>query len=218
MINFVASNLEMEKADKKASILEAAERLFTELGYEGTSTRQIAKESGANMSMINYYFGSKEGVFMDIMSKRIFDFNEQITNISQDKLSGMEKLLKVIEGYATRILCSHGLHKMMHRELSMSQRPEMFLKVKNSMANNLFLLEKIISDGIEEGSFRSVDVRMFIATIMGTISNVAINPAKITYGTTLDINIEEDRIVITERLIAYLKDLLTMYLTPNNDK
>lgn len=208
----------MEKADKKASILEAAERLFTELGYEGTSTRQIAKESGANMSMINYYFGSKEGVFIDIMSKRIFDFNEQLTNISQDKLSGMEKLLKVIEGYATRILCNHGLHKMMHRELSMSQRPEMFLKVKNSMANNLFLLEKIINDGIEEGSFRPVDVRMFIATIMGTISNVAINPAKITYGTPLDINIEEDRAVITERLIAYLTDLLTMYLTPNNDK
>ena len=42
----------MEKIDKRANILEAAERLFTELGYEGTSTRQIAKESGANMSMI----------------------------------------------------------------------------------------------------------------------------------------------------------------------
>lgn len=218
MINFVASNLRMEKIDKKANILEAAERLFTELGYEGTSTRQIAKESGANMSMINYYFGSKEGVFMEIMSQRIIDFNNQLTSISQDKLSGMEKLLKVIEGYAKRILCNHGLHKMMHRELSLSQRPEMFLKVKNTIASNLIVIEQIITDGIEDGSFRPVDVRMLIATLMGTISHVAISPSKITYGTSLDINNPEDRDLITVRLIAHLKDLLTMYLTPQNDK
>lgn len=214
LINFAPSNLTMEKVDKKFNILEAAEKLFTELGYEGTSTRQIAKESGANMSMINYYFGSKEGVFMEIMTKRILEFNNQLTIISQDKATSMEKLLKVIESYAERILCSHGLHKMMHRELSLSQRPEMFLKVKNTIADNLIVMEQIINDGISDGSFRQVDVRMLIATLMGTISHVAISPSKITYGTGLDINNIEDRQLITARLITHLKDLLTMYLTP----
>lgn len=204
----------MEKQDKKVSILEAAEKLFTELGYEGTSTRQIAKEAGANMSMINYYFGSKEGVFMEIMSNRIMDFNAYLNNISEDKMSGMEKLLKVIEVYANRILCNHGLHKLMHRELSLSQRPEMFFKIKNAMAENLMVLERIIEAGIADGSFRQVDVRMLIVTLMGTISNVAISPAKITSGTNLDINNAEDRQLIIARLVAHLNDLLTMYLTP----
>ncbi|RYG15116.1 MAG: TetR/AcrR family transcriptional regulator, partial [Chitinophagaceae bacterium] len=45
----------MEKTDKKTDILNAASMLFSEFGFEGTSTRQIAKESGANMAMINYY-------------------------------------------------------------------------------------------------------------------------------------------------------------------
>lgn len=207
----------MEKTDKKASILEAAEKLFAELGYEATSTRNIAKEAGANMAMINYYFGSKEGVFMEIMSKRIADFNAQLTSINQDKLSGMEKLVKVIEGYASRILCNHGLHKMMHRELSLPHRPEMFFKIKNAMAENLVMIETIINAGIADGSFRQVDVRMLIATLMGTISNVAISPSKITSGTTLDINNDEDREVITARLITHLKDLLITYLTPKND-
>lgn len=215
MINFVASNLIMEKTDKKGSILEAAEQLFIELGYEGTSTRQIAKASGANMSMINYYFGSKEGVFMEIMNRRILDFNQQLRSISETKLSGMEKLLKVTEGYANRILCNHGLHKMMHRELSLSQRPEMFQKVKDTIAQNLLVLEKIIEDGIKDGSFRPIiDVRMLIATLMGTISYVTISPSKITSGTNFDINNPQDRIAITARLTTHLKDLLTMYLTP----
>lgn len=207
----------MEKTDKKANILEAAEKLFAELGYEATSTRNIAKEAGANMAMINYYFGSKEGVFMEIMSKRIADFNAQLTSINQDKLSGMEKLVRVIEGYASRILSNHGLHKMMHRELSLPHRPEMFFKIKNAMAENLVMIETIINAGIADGSFRQVDVRMLIATLMGTISNVAISPSKITSGTTLDINNDEDREVITARLITHLKDLLITYLTPKND-
>ncbi|WP_316790284.1 TetR/AcrR family transcriptional regulator [Pedobacter frigoris] len=204
----------MEKIDKRANILEAAEKLFSELGYEGASTRQIAKEAGANMAMINYYFGSKEGVFMEIMTLRIQAFKDELDRINNDQLTGMEKLLKVVEGYAKRILCNRSFHKMMHRELSLPQRPEMFYTIKNAMAENMLLIERIITNGIEDGSFRQVDVRMLIATITGTISNVAISPSKITSGTGLDIEKKADRKIITERLINHLQDLIIIYLTP----
>jgi AcrR family transcriptional regulator len=206
--------MKTEKADKRASILEAAEKLFSELGYEGASTRQIAKEAGANMAMINYYFGSKEGVFMEIMGKRIADFKHQLNEIKETKATVMEKLLLVVERYASRIICNLTFHKMMQRELSLPQRPEMFTTIKSAMMENTLVIESIITEGIEDGTFRKVDVRMLIATLMGTISNVAIAPSKITYGTSLDINIKKDRKLITERLITHLKDLVTIYLTP----
>jgi len=204
----------MEKADKRASILEAAEKLFSELGYEGASTRQIAKEAGANMAMINYYFGSKEGVFMEIMGQRVSDFKHQLKEINEMDATVMEKLLLVVERYASRILCNLTFHKMMQRELSLPQRPEMFSTIKSAMLENMLVIEGIITEGIEEGTFRKVDVRMLIATVMGTISNVAISPSKITSGTSLDINVKKDRKLITERLITHLKDLVTIYLTP----
>jgi AcrR family transcriptional regulator len=204
----------MEKQDKKTCILIAAEKLFSELGYEGTSTRQIAKEAGANMSMINYYFGSKDGVFMEIMSKRIQDFSLQLSSIQEENISVMEKLTMVIDQYVRRILSNISFHKMMHREMSLSQRPEMFSKLKQAMSENLMTIEGLINKGIEDGSFRQVDVRMLIATIMGTITNVATAPSKITQGSKLDIQIPEDREILTERLITYLKDLITTYITP----
>jgi AcrR family transcriptional regulator len=204
----------MEKQDKKKCILIAAEKLFSELGYEGTSTRQIAKEAGANMSMINYYFGSKDGVFMEIMSERIQDFSLQLSSIQEENISAMEKLTMVIEQYVRRILSNISFHKMMHREMSLSQRPEMFSKLKQAMSENLMSIEGLINKGIEDGSFRQVDVRMLIATIMGTITNVATSPSKITAGSKLDIQIPEEREILTERLINYLKDLITTYITP----
>jgi AcrR family transcriptional regulator len=214
LISFAPSKNKMEKPDKRNSILTAAEELFSELGYEGTSTRQIAKEAGANMSMISYYFGSKEGVFLEIMNRRLENFKAELTVIDEYKISQMEKLFKVIEGYARRILSNISFHKMMHRELSLAQRPEMYCKLKDAMCGNLRVIEKIIHDGVTEGSFRSVDIRMLIATIMGTITNVAITPSKVTEGSVLDITIPKDREILTQRLITHLKDLVNTYLTP----
>lgn len=192
----------------------AAEKLFSELGYEGTSTRQIAKEAGANMAMINYYFGSKDGVFMDIMSNRMKDMRSQLSSIQEENIPVIEKFMLVIEQYVRRVLSNISFHKMMHRELSLSQRPEMFSKLKAAMSENLNSIESLINEGIADGTFRKVDVRMVIATIMGTITNVATAPSKITAGSNLDIQIPADREILTERLIAYLKDLIRTYITP----
>lgn len=204
----------MEKTDKRTSILNAAEKLFASQGFEGTSTRQIATEAGANMSMINYYFGSKEGVFMEIMSNRIQGFSLALTSIEAEDLNQLEKLMMVIDQYTRRILDNIAFHKMMHRELSLSQRPEMYDKLKQAMSGNLMIIERIINEGIAQGEFRSVDVRMVIASIMGTITNVVTSPSKVTAGSKLDIKIPADREILTERLITHLKDLTKTYLTP----
>jgi len=205
--------MKTEKIDKKQAILEAAEKLFCETGYEGTSTRQIAKESGANMAMINYYFGSKEGVFIEIMNNRIAGFASQLKIINEDKITALEKLHKVIEGYANRILANTAFHKMMHRELSLTQRPEMYDKIKDAMSQNMVLIDRIVMDGIEDGSFNKVDVRMVIATIMGTITHIVISPNKVMPCANFDLNNPKDKKIIKERVIAHLQDLTTVYLT-----
>jgi AcrR family transcriptional regulator len=205
--------MKTEKVDKKQAILDAAEKLFCETGYEGTSTRQISKESGANMAMINYYFGSKEGVFIEIMNNRIEGFASQLKIINEDKISSLEKLHKVIEGYANRIFSNIAFHKMMHRELSLTQRPDMYDKIKNAMSRNMSLLDRIIIDGIEDGSFGNVDVRMIIATIMGTLTNVVIAPHKISNDKAIDLSNPKENKFIKERVIAHLQNLVTVYLT-----
>jgi AcrR family transcriptional regulator len=203
----------MEKTDKKTDILIAAEKLFCEYGFEGTSTRQIAKESGANMAMINYYFGSKMGVFMEIMEERVLGFKSQLNLIKEEKIPARDKLLKVIEKYASRILNNASFHKMMHRELSLSLRPEVFAQIKEAMGQNLFVIEDIIKEGIASGDFRPVDIRMSIVSVMGTISMVTTSPNKIAPDSNYDLNNEEDRETIKKRLIAHLQDMILTHLT-----
>lgn len=204
----------MEKSDKRQDILASAEMLFSEFGYEGTSTRQIAKSSGANMAMINYYFGSKEGVFLEIMESRISGFKSQLSQISAEDIPAKEKLMKVVERYADRIFSNIKFHKMMHRELLMTQRPEMFSQIKEAMACNRQVIEDIINKGIQEGVFREVDVRMSIASIMGTITLVATSPSKVSDVDNLDWMDPTQVEPFKNRLVSHLQDLIITHLTP----
>jgi AcrR family transcriptional regulator len=49
--------------DTSRRILETALALFAAEGFEGASTRDIAERAGVNLPAIQYYFGSKEGLY-----------------------------------------------------------------------------------------------------------------------------------------------------------
>lgn len=52
-------------------IKNAARKVFTEKGYSGTKTRDIALEAGINLALLNYYFRSKEKLFELVMMEKI---------------------------------------------------------------------------------------------------------------------------------------------------
>lgn len=56
----------------QARILESAQALFIERGYNGASMSAIARHSGVTQSMIHHYFGSKEALWQAV-KKRSYD-------------------------------------------------------------------------------------------------------------------------------------------------
>ena len=50
--------------ETRARIVTIALRLFGERAFEGVSTREIAAEAGVNTPALQYYFGSKEGLYL----------------------------------------------------------------------------------------------------------------------------------------------------------
>jgi AcrR family transcriptional regulator len=57
--------------DTRERILDAAERLFMESGYEGTSMRMITGKAGVNLAAVNYHFGSKEALLREVFRRRL---------------------------------------------------------------------------------------------------------------------------------------------------
>lgn len=52
-------------------LLEAAEELFVERGYNHVTIRDICKTAGANVAAVNYYFRDKLGLYQEVLAKVI---------------------------------------------------------------------------------------------------------------------------------------------------
>lgn len=63
--------------DTREKILDAAEALFVELGFQGTSLRAIACAADVNLAATHYHFGSKQGLLAAVVQRRANPINEQ---------------------------------------------------------------------------------------------------------------------------------------------
>src|SRR5581483_10479047 len=64
-------------SETKQKILDAAERLIAEQGYDATSLRQIIGEAGVNLASIHYHFGSKEELLQAVVERRAAPVNAE---------------------------------------------------------------------------------------------------------------------------------------------
>ena len=80
--------------DTRRRILAAALDIFAAEGYEGASTRHLAERAGVNLPAIQYYFGSKEGLYRavigDIDGRReaLIECRNQIAPIGMTAVEG----------------------------------------------------------------------------------------------------------------------------------
>ncbi len=64
-------------SDTRQRLLDAAEWLFIEKGYEGMSLRHITTKAIANLAAVNYHFGSKEALIQELLSQRLNRLNQE---------------------------------------------------------------------------------------------------------------------------------------------
>src|SRR5215510_13356736 len=95
----------MEYNDKQVQIMETAETLFAEKGFNGTSVRDIAEKANVNLAMISYYFGSKDKLLEALFSYRGEYLKITLENMIENKdVSSLEKMNTLIDHYIDKMM------------------------------------------------------------------------------------------------------------------
>ncbi len=105
-------------------LIETATRLFSIHGLEGTSTRDIAKDSGLNISLISYYFGGKEGLYKAVLSsyadRASNKFNAIFSQVSEANLN-RDSFKTIMRAFVREVVTSRFLegdvNKILEREM-----------------------------------------------------------------------------------------------------
>lgn len=212
--------MEKDKIDKKEHILDVAERIFSDLGYDGASTRLISGEAGVNMAMLNYYFGSKEGLFLAVFDRKISSFYDILQGISSDEsTSSWFKIEQYIDIYSEKVVANNCFQKLIYQEMGMNRRNEISDNLRSILMKNVTELTKIIQEGIDKGEFnKDADAQMVVATLYGTknyiINTPLMSSALLGYDITDEKILEEQ---FKPRMKAYMKTLLKCYLLNENE-
>ena len=90
-------------AATRERILDAAESLFMEHGFEATSLRAITAAAGVNLAAVNYHFGTKEELFQSVLTRRLDPMNQErlalLTRLEEEaapKALSCEKILAAL--------------------------------------------------------------------------------------------------------------------------
>ena len=62
--------LQQSTTDKREHILDVAEELFAQSGFDGVSIREITDKAEVRLASVNYYFGTKEKLYFEVLARR----------------------------------------------------------------------------------------------------------------------------------------------------
>lgn len=162
--------------NKKEHIMNVAVALFAEKGFEGTSIRDLAHEADVNIAMINYYFGSKENLFVTLLEAKARFMREKIDAVQNDpSLSELEKINQIIDGYISRFLSQPAFHRVLQQELLVTNREMLHQNVISLFIKNTQDVVAIIEKGVRKKVFKKVDPQLLFASIIGTINQVMLS-------------------------------------------
>ncbi|TDE15337.1 TetR/AcrR family transcriptional regulator [Dyadobacter psychrotolerans] len=209
----------MDYNAKQIQIIEVAERLFAQKGFSGTSVRDIAQEADINVSMISYYFGSKEKLIEALFKIRTVESRSRIeTIISNDDLTPIQKVYILIDSVIERLMGNQCFHNIMMREqLSSERTPIISDHIMNLKMKNTELMQTLITGGQDAGVFRkNIDFSLMTTTLYGTINQaIATQHFYRKINHLEDLSEEEFQNLMKRKLSQHLKNLFK--LTVSNE-
>ena len=150
-----------------------AEKLFAANGYNGTSVRDIASKAKVNVSMISYYFGSKENLMEELFKWRMEEgLNFTKTIYGNSELNEIQKLDSFIDSYVGRVQKLKDFFLLVHAQQIISQNKNIQNFLKDFKISYIEINQNVVESGLASGIFtKRPSYHLMQCTITGTIFN-----------------------------------------------
>jgi AcrR family transcriptional regulator len=206
----------MKLNDKQIQIIEIAERLFAERGFDGTSVRDIAHEAEVNIAMISYYFGSKEKLMEALLEWRVGEIKIRVESlIKDDRFTPLEKVNMLIDEHIERAIQKKSFHKIMVSVQVTNKNPSILKAANQVKIRNAKVIAELIKDGQKKGVFKkNIDLILMLNTLVGTVNQNMMNLDYYReFNSQTEMTDEAFQIIIKKRLSIHIKKLFKAMLT-----
>lgn len=203
----------MEKdTSTELKIKEAATKVFISKGFNGCTSREIAKEAGMNVALVNYYFKSKSHLFEIVIASVIESFAESLFEVFKSDLPLVSKIRIFIEKEYDFLSNHPEIPSFIINELS-KQEAQFFQTVGFSEAMKDAKIEEQVKEAQEKGEMRKINLINIILLLMSNTHFPFISKPMIQSIHTIQENDYKTHLVLHKQ---YVIDMLINYLFPNS--
>lgn len=185
--------------DSKSKILKAAKKLFSKNSFDGTSTREIVKNAGVNISLISYYFKSKENVLFALFDNFMIEGTSIDDNVSNIGIIN-ELSLIIIKIIKLRFEDPELVTILQQETIINSKRTEKF---KQILLPTWIRVKELLSNGKKERLFKFKNINNALSFVMAVASFPRQNLLFIDFV----VKTENENEITQEMLLFILKGL-----------
>ena len=200
-----------QEEKSKQRILEAATKLFAQKGFDGVGIREICKAADANICMISYFWGGKEGLYRGILDdlvqkqteyvKTFLDFDIEPDTLTKDEQINL--LYKLIDK-SIELLYNDFISDDLFRFLLQEQQAQ-----KIELTSPTFIYIRKLLGAIFNKDYNDKDIIFKTVFIMSQINSPKIMPAFSLRLLNQDKFTEEDKNLIKSNVKIYIRALLS---------
>ena len=153
-------------------ILAAAVQLFAQYGYHAATMRDIARISGIQAASIYYHYASKQALLIEIMDTHMHNLNANLQRIMQETTTIEQRLHEAIANHIrlhTTYKAEFFIIDTEIRALEEEQRG-VILPLRDQYE---MLLQGLLREGMEQGIFRQVDIKIASYALIAMCTEVA---------------------------------------------
>lgn len=118
----------MKPEETRARILEASDALFGELGFDATSTRDIAERSGVNKALIHYHYGSKDDLLEVVLDGYYERLTRALVAAMGRRTKPEEQATELLDAYADFLAQNRTFCSIVQREVASGHHVEKIVR------------------------------------------------------------------------------------------
>jgi TetR/AcrR family transcriptional regulator len=147
-------------------ILQAAEEIFQQKGFDGARMQEIADHASINKGLLHYYFKTKHKLFEAIFKKSFNRIMFSIEGVLETEAPLFDKLELFVDEYISLLLRNPALPRFVFNEINTNA--DAFIKVyfKDKGTRNISALVGAVQKEIEEKRIKPIDPRQFLMNLM----------------------------------------------------
>ncbi|MCX6001352.1 MAG: TetR/AcrR family transcriptional regulator [Chloroflexi bacterium] len=149
----------------KTKILETAAELIRERGYVNVTLDQIAEKLHISKVSIYHHWTSKKEIIFDLHRVAYKVVIESLEKIVGDDDTADSKFRRAIENHVSQVVIT-GIGPMLPQQdwLVISRHKKEIVKLRDTYEE---MLCQIVDEGIKQGVFKHVDVKLLVYTVVG---------------------------------------------------